>query len=79
MNKKMIDAFHATTHPIEKAEVGASELSGIVISKSQSEAVDDCINTAINILNMSDDEHVKEMAAYIADKLIGHFTNVPDL
>jgi len=28
------------------------------------------INTAVNILNFTDDKHIQEMAAHIADKLI---------
>ncbi len=29
-NKKMVDAFHATTHPIKSDKIGASELSDLL-------------------------------------------------
>ncbi len=32
-NKKMIDAFHATTHPIKSDKTGASELSALLCGK----------------------------------------------
>ena len=46
---------------------------------SKDEVIQNCINTAIGICNMSDNDHVVEMAAHIADQLIANFTDVPDL
>jgi len=42
------------------------------------DALQIAISTAIGIVNMSDDEHVQEMAAHIADQLIS-ITKVEDL
>jgi len=40
--------------------------------------INESANTAIAILNMSDDQHIAEMAAHIADQLIS-LTNPPNL
>lgn len=40
------------------------------ISETKLERINMAINTAVNIVNMSDDEHIQTMGAHIADQLI---------
>jgi len=47
------------------------------LPESSLDRINMAINTAINILNMSDDKHIQEMAAHIADQLIS-LTDVRD-
>ena len=48
------------------------------MKEKELEVINDCINKAIDIINNTYDEEVKELAAYIADKLIS-ITDVQDL
>ena len=49
----------------------------IILDESALAVINLCANTAVNIVNMSDDKHINEMAAHIADQLIS-LTNPED-
>lgn len=47
------------------------------ISETKLERINMAINTAVNIVNMSDDDHIQTMGAHIADQLISILPTPP--
>ena len=66
--KKMMED-EAERSPVERS---------VISDAATLEVINTAIGTAVSIINMSDNKHVQDMAADIADSLIA-LTDVPDL
>lgn len=79
MGERLGNKLKDEIRQVHGTEVGLSDSNALVISQQLKSVINDCINTAVGICNASDDKHVTDMAAHIADQLISNFTDVPDL
>jgi len=61
-----------SNQPEDKHHSSGSALNCLVMRKNYASVVNDCINTAVGVCNMSDDDHVTEMATHIANQLMKH-------